>query len=648
MDQINVDVIVSNGTNVQVNSPSTSVNAFVNLPPPLSPTVTSPTYDTQACVVLPQGPQGPQGPAGIVNTGELDSRYVNLTGDQTISGVKTFLDNINVSGSGIFNALDLNNIDILTLSGVDISITNGNVSITNGNVILTNPISAPNLVYKTGDQTISGNKTFQNSKVNISGSSLNFGNFIQLGAPVTVTQSNNTTTQIIDSIDTNVQITRGSHLAIYNPDQEGSWNGSTPTYTEWNADGWSNLTNFSSRTYYNLYDVPQFYYQIGSYIVGKELIMHDTFNNKYYKFYFTNWMAGASTSWNNNNDTIPPITYAGFQYTRTRIISANIAEINGLNVGGNLDLKNRLFINGTGVLLSGEAGQVPITVVQTTGNQIISGNKIFISGVTFSGQSVNIIDANLNLLGVGDMTFSGTNINFINSPVYISGTNLRVDGNILANNLVYNTGDQNISGIKNFYNRPTINGTGVLLSGEAASLPQSIVYNTGNQTISGVKTFVNNLAVQETGIFNALDLSNISSFDFSGTNINLISGNVNISGGTAYISGNQVLTGIDLKNYYPDLLNFSNNFYITGTQNNKTILANSSTTISGIIVSGNATGFNTSIIQIGAGQIQITGSGMGIQINSYNNQYKTAGQFATISILHTGNNRYIMYGNTAL
>ena len=77
------------------------------------------------------------------------------------------------------------------------------------------------------------------------------------------------------------------------------------------------------------------------------------------------------------------------------------------------------------------------------------------------------------------------------------------------------------------------------------------------------------------------------------------------------------------------------------------ILANSATLITGTIVSGNVTGFNASIIQIGAGQIQITGSGVGVLINSYNNQYKTAGQYAGISLLHTGNNGYLMYGNTA-
>lgn len=67
MDEINVEVIVSNGTNVEVNSPSTSVNALVNLPAPLESTTNSPSIDYNANVVLlgEQGPQGIQGPSGI-------------------------------------------------------------------------------------------------------------------------------------------------------------------------------------------------------------------------------------------------------------------------------------------------------------------------------------------------------------------------------------------------------------------------------------------------------------------------------------------------------------------------------------------------------------------------------------------------------
>ena len=72
---------------------------------------------------------------------------LNLDVGVNISG------NLKVSGTGVFNAVDLNNIDNLSLSGVD-------VTITSGNVVLTNPVSAPNLVYNTGNQTISGVKTF--------------------------------------------------------------------------------------------------------------------------------------------------------------------------------------------------------------------------------------------------------------------------------------------------------------------------------------------------------------------------------------------------------------------------------------------------------------------------------------------------------
>jgi len=97
--------------------------------------------------------------ATITNLDSLSGSSVLIYGNQTISGVKTFTSgvimsgNIQVSGTGIFNALDLNNIDNLNLSGVDITVTSGVVT-------LTNPVSAPNLVYNTGNQTISGVKTF--------------------------------------------------------------------------------------------------------------------------------------------------------------------------------------------------------------------------------------------------------------------------------------------------------------------------------------------------------------------------------------------------------------------------------------------------------------------------------------------------------
>lgn len=64
---------------------------------------------------------------------------VDLNNNQTISGVKTFSNNIQVSGIGIFNALDLNDVDNLSLSGVDVVINSGsNLSVTSSNLSVTN------------------------------------------------------------------------------------------------------------------------------------------------------------------------------------------------------------------------------------------------------------------------------------------------------------------------------------------------------------------------------------------------------------------------------------------------------------------------------------------------------------------------------
>lgn len=102
----------------------------------------------------------------------------------------------------------------------------------------------------------------------------------------------------------------------------------------------------------------------------------------------------------------------------------------------------------------------------------------------------------------------------------------------------------------------------------------------------------------------------------------------------------------NLINATPNILNVNSNFSIGAGYNSRVVLANSGSMLTGTISLGNPTGFNSSVIQIGVGQVQITGAA-GVIIQTYNNQFKTAGQYATISLLHSGNNGYIMYGNTA-
>jgi len=84
------------------------------------------------------------------------SNLIYNTGNQIISGSKTFVNNqifsgnIEVSGTGVFNAVDLNNIDSLSLSGIDISITGSTVNVFNNILISGNPVLTGTTLAQTG------------------------------------------------------------------------------------------------------------------------------------------------------------------------------------------------------------------------------------------------------------------------------------------------------------------------------------------------------------------------------------------------------------------------------------------------------------------------------------------------------------------
>jgi hypothetical protein len=104
--------------------------------------------------------------------------------------------------------------------------------------------------------------------------------------------------QAYDEIDNNLVITRGNNGGIYNDAEEGSWNSDvSPLNTEWNIDGWDDLSNLLTRTYTNF--ASAFSYQVGNRIIGKEAIMHDTVNDKYYAVKFLEWGQnnGGSFTW---------------------------------------------------------------------------------------------------------------------------------------------------------------------------------------------------------------------------------------------------------------------------------------------------------------------------------------------------------------
>lgn len=332
---------------------------------------------------------------------------------------------------------------------------------------------------------------------------------------------------------------------------------------------------------------------------------------------------------------------------------------------------NQADLSGYISSISQAALMVP-NLVYNTGNQTISGIKTFANNIVVSGTG---IFNSLDLSGVDTISLSGVDVTITNGVVILTNP-------ITAPNLVYNTGTQGISGIKTFFDSGIFSLSGALASGLPnnplsvvgsgntylqlniqnratginASADLVITANNGNDSSNFINLGINNVGYNDPAFTNGSGLDGYLFIDGGNLDIGTRTAGRAIefhAGGT--IAGSTIAritsSGLDLINNklinaVPDLLNISSNFNITGTQNGRVILANHSTAeITGIIVSGNATGFSTSIIQINSG-IFITGSGNGVTINSFGGYYRTAGKFATISLLHTGNNGYIMYGNT--
>jgi len=121
----------------------------------------------------------------------------------------------------------------------------------------------------------------------------------------------------------------------------------------------------------------------------------------------------------------------------------------------------------------------------------------------------------------------------------------------------------------------------------------------------------------------------------TGNDLSYTLGNVsttgNLTGGNASSS--------TLSGFGANVLNISANYPLTAADNGRIIQSTSASAITVTIPTGLPTGFNCTIVQMGAGQITFSGT--------YLNRTgftKTASQYAVVSILHLGNNSIIVTG----
>jgi hypothetical protein len=154
--------------------------------------------------------------------------------------------------------------------------------------------------------------TFTIGTVNGTGGILTITNAAFVGTPSvangTILTNITLRASVFDEIDTGLTLTRHGVEGIYNSEAETEYNtntNSSPLGTEWNADGWGNLLGLAARSYTTWRSALNG--AVGANILASELVMHDTINDKYYKFDFTNW-GGNSGS---------------YAYTRTEVTDPN-------------------------------------------------------------------------------------------------------------------------------------------------------------------------------------------------------------------------------------------------------------------------------------------------------------------------------------
>ncbi len=75
------------------------------------------------------------------------------------------------------------------------------------------------------------------------------------------------------------------------------------------------------------------------------------------------------------------------------------------------------------------------------------------------------------------------------------------------------------------------------------------------------------------------------------------------------------------------------------------VTLNNGSAITVTIDTGLGDGFNCLLVQKGAGQVTIS-AGTGVTVVNRSSETKTAGQYATVSVINIGSEQYILSGDT--
>jgi hypothetical protein len=450
--------------------------------------------------------------SGEASSASLPNTIVYTTGDQIIFGNKIFVNNINISGTGSFNAVKVSSIDKLFLSGIDMVVTgNSSINVYNpiyisGNPVLTGIIptsqTISNVFYTTGDQIISGNKTFLNN-VNISGT----GNFNNLKA-------SNIDKLFLSGID--IILTGNSSINVYNP-----------IYISGNPV----LTGIIP-TSQNIANVV---YTTGSQTISEVKTFNDGLATKY--------ISGVSGS------SLNIISFSGQ--------GININAGNSLNsVAGNVTLTAG---NGSSNVIAGS-----INLIAGTGQQGDGTTPVGIN--LYAGRSPRY-DGTNNIFGNINVNY---NTNILDSPVIAPKTiSIYRSGNAIVPFPTPTIVPAQLLGVLIDNNKVDVNnGMALQVSGVSVT-PGIYVDRVNNQIITGAKTFIDS-GIFSNGAIPAVPLLN-NPLSIVGSGNNYLQLNIQNRGTGTDASADLVITannGTDNSNFINLGINnsgYSNASYTNGS-----------------------------------------------------------------------------------
>jgi hypothetical protein len=284
-------------------------------------------------------------------------------------------------------------------------------------------------------------------------------------------------------------------------------------------------------------------------------------------------------------------------------------KFGNIQYGGNIDaIASNININ------QENTAERNITIYKTgafaTANVAIGQNLVNVTN-TFAISGVNVTPAlyatSANLASTGSTLNSSIN----SLSGLFTGFTGSLDTTFASDIQLANTGSTLVGSISSLSGTLTstyatitnLASTGSTLDTKINNLSGISVLTFGDQNISGNKTFINNINVSGSGIFNALDLNNIDLLSLSGVDISIISGNIaltnrpTVNGTGVVLSGELDSTGILLINRINSL---SGSLNSSGTNLNNSIIS----------LSGLFTGFTGNLDATFASDIQLFNTGV--------------------------------------